>query len=155
VPAPGAIVLADRCYARHGGLASVWARGADPIVRYGLSGSAVRDPEGNRVTLNTVLGRPGLPDLVDLPVELPGPQGTWRATRLVVARRPEAAALKSRARVDRRRLTRLALLTLLGTLLGPVRATAWLARLGRLRRLLAEPPRRRPNQLDHAHDLLC
>jgi hypothetical protein len=102
VPAPGAIVLADRCYARHGGLASVWARGADPIVRYGLSGSAVRDPEGNRVTLNTVLGRPGLPDLVDLPVELPGPQGTWRATRLVVARRPEAAALKSRARVDRK-----------------------------------------------------
>jgi hypothetical protein len=102
VPAPGAIVLADRCYARHGGLSSVWAQDADLIVRYGLSSSAMRDMAGGRVTLNAVLQRSGLPDRIDLPVELPGPNGTWQPARLVLARRPGASAAKSRARIDRK-----------------------------------------------------
>ena len=45
-PTPGSIVLADRCDARHGGLAAVWSAGADLVVRYGLSSSAVREPGG-------------------------------------------------------------------------------------------------------------
>jgi hypothetical protein len=99
-PAPGAIVLADRCYARHGGLSSVWAQGADVIVRYGLSSSAMRDRAGGRVTLNAVLQRPGLPDRLDLPVELPGPGDTWHPGRLVLLRRPAGSAAKARARID-------------------------------------------------------
>ena len=67
-PTQGAIVLADRCYARHGGMAAVWDQGADLVVRYGLSSSALRDPTGARVTLNGVLRRPNLPDRLDLPV---------------------------------------------------------------------------------------
>ena len=102
VPTPGAIVLADRGYARHGGLSSVWSQGADLIVRYGLSSSAMREPGGGRVTLNAVLQRPGLPDRLDLPVELPGPGGAWRQARLIVARRPEGSADKARARIDRK-----------------------------------------------------
>jgi len=101
-PAPGAVVLADRGYARHGGLASVWTRGADLVARYGLSGSAVRDPGRARVTLNAVPRRPGLPDRLDLPVELPGPGDTWRAGRRVLVRRPAGSAAKARARVDRK-----------------------------------------------------
>jgi hypothetical protein len=38
-PAPGAIVLADPCHARLGGMSSVWTRDADLIMRYRLSGS--------------------------------------------------------------------------------------------------------------------
>lgn len=101
-PAPGAIVLADRCYARHGGLSSVWTQGADLIVRYGLSSSAMRDRAGGRVTLKAVLQRPGLPDRLDLPVELPGPGDTWYPGRLVLLRRPAGSAAKTRARIDRK-----------------------------------------------------
>jgi hypothetical protein len=101
-PTPGAIVLADRCYARHGGMAAVWGQGADLVVRYGLSSSALRDPAGARVTLNGVLARPDLPDRLDLPVRLPGPGGGWRPGRLVLVRRPAASAAKSRARIDRK-----------------------------------------------------
>ena len=101
-PTPGAIVLADRCYARHGGMAAVWGQGADLVVRYGLSSSAVREPGGARVTLNGVLGRPGLPDQLDLPVELPGPGGRWHPGRLILMRRPAGSAAKSRARIDQK-----------------------------------------------------
>jgi hypothetical protein len=101
-PTPGAIVLADRCYARHGGMAAVWSAGADLVVRYGLSSSAVREPGGARVTLNGVLRRPALPDRLDLPVELPGPDGRWHPGRLLLVRRPAASAAKSRARIDRK-----------------------------------------------------
>ena len=87
-PTPGAIVLADRCYARHGGMAAVWGQGADLVVRYGLSSSALRDPNGARVTLNGVLRRPDLPDRLDLPVRLPGPGDSWHAGRLILVRRP-------------------------------------------------------------------
>ncbi|MGE3292731.1 MAG: transposase [Geminicoccaceae bacterium] len=98
-PTPGAIVLADRCYARHGGMAAVWAAGADLVVRYGLSSSAVQDPEGARVTLNGVLGRP---DRLDLPVRLPGPAGRWHPGRLILVRRPPGSAAKSRARIEQK-----------------------------------------------------
>jgi hypothetical protein len=54
-------VLADRCYARHGGMGAVWTQGADLVVRYGLSSSALQDEAGHRVTLNDVLRRPGVP----------------------------------------------------------------------------------------------
>jgi len=101
-PTPGAIVLADRCYARHGGLAAVWSAGADLVVRYGLSSSAVREPGGARVTLNGVLRRPGLPARLDLPVELPGPGGSWHPGRLLLMRRPAGSAAKSRARIDQK-----------------------------------------------------
>lgn len=101
-PVPGAIVLADRCYARHGGMAAVWAAGADLVVRYGLSSSAVREPGGARVTLNGVLRRPGLPDGLDLPVELPGPGGRWHPGRLILVRRPAGSAAKSRARIEQK-----------------------------------------------------
>ena len=72
-------MLADRCYARHGGMAAVWDQGADLVVRYGLSSSALRDPSGARVTLNGVLRLPGLPDRLGLPVALPGPGDSWHA----------------------------------------------------------------------------
>jgi len=101
-PTPGAIVLADRCYARHGGMAAVWGQGADLVVRYGLSSSALRDPTGARVTLNGVLRRPGLPDRLDLPVRLPGPDDSWHAGRLLLVRRPAGSAAKSRARIDQK-----------------------------------------------------
>ena len=101
-PAPGAIVLADRCYARHGGMAAVWGAGADLVVRYGLSSSALLDPAGARLTLNGVLGRPDLPDRLDLPVRLPGPDGSARPGRLILLRRPAASAAKSRARIERK-----------------------------------------------------
>ena len=101
-PTQGAIVLADRCYARHGGMAAVWDQGADLVVRYGLSSSALRDPTGARVTLNGVLRRPNLPDRLDLPVRLPGPGDSWHAGRLVLVRRPASSAAKSRARIDRK-----------------------------------------------------
>jgi hypothetical protein len=52
------------------------------------------------------------------------------------------------------RLTRLALLGLLAALLGRCRSGAWRAKRQRLERLLAEPPRRRQDQLDHAQELL-
>jgi hypothetical protein len=52
------------------------------------------------------------------------------------------------------RLTRLALLGLLAALLGTCRQIASPAKRRRLQRLLAEPPRRRQAQLDHAHELL-
>ena len=100
-PDSGAIVLADRCYARHGGMGAVWTQGADLGVRYGLSSSALQDEAGHRVTLNDVLRRPGLPERLDLPVRLPGPGATWRAGRLVLVRLPEASAARSRARVER------------------------------------------------------
>jgi hypothetical protein len=99
-PAPGAIVLADRCYARHGGMAAVWGAGADLVVRYGLSSSALLDPAGARLTLNGVLGRPDLPDRLDLPVRLPGPDGSRWPGRLILLRRPAASAAKSRARIE-------------------------------------------------------
>jgi hypothetical protein len=83
-------------------MAAVWGQGADLIVRYGLSSSALRDPAGAMVTLNGVLGRPGLPDRLDLPVRLPGPGGGWRPGRLVLVRRPAASAAKSRARIERK-----------------------------------------------------
>ena len=100
-PTPGAIVLADRCYARHGGMAAVWTRGADLVVRYGLSSSALRDPSGARVTLNGVLRQPELSDRLDLSVELPGPGDSWHAGRLILVRRRADSAAKSRARIDR------------------------------------------------------
>jgi hypothetical protein len=102
VAAPGAIVLADRCYARHGGMAAVWGAGADLVVRYGLSSSALVDAAGARVTLNGVLGRTDLSDRLDLPVRLPGPDGGTRPGRLILVRRPPASAAKSRARIDRK-----------------------------------------------------
>ena len=46
-PTPGAIVLADRCYARHGGMAAVWTRGADLVVRYGLAAARCAIPAGH------------------------------------------------------------------------------------------------------------
>ena len=101
-PTPGAIVLADRCYARHGGLAAVWGQEADLIVRYGLSSSALQDPTGARVTLNGVLGRSDLPDRLDLPVRLPGPDGSWHPGRLILVRRAAASAARTRARVDQK-----------------------------------------------------
>jgi hypothetical protein len=52
------------------------------------------------------------------------------------------------------RLTRLALLSLLAALLGTCRLSAWRAKRRRLERLLAEPPRRRVQQLERTHDLL-
>ena len=101
-PARGAIVLADRCYARHAGLSAVWGCGADLVVRYGLSSSALCDARGDRVTLNDVLRRPGLPPCLDLPVWLPGPDGAWCRGRLLVRRRPAGSAAKSRARIERK-----------------------------------------------------
>ena len=102
-PTPGAIVLADRCYARHGGMAAVLDRGADLVVRYGLSSSALRDPSGARVTLNGVLRQPELSDRLDLSV------GAARAGRQLARgpadpRAPGRAdsAAKSRARIDRK-----------------------------------------------------
>ena len=83
-PTPDAIMLADRCHARHGGLAAVGSQAADLIVRYGLSSSALQDPTGARVTLNGVLGRSDLPDRPDLPVRLPGPDGSWHPGRLLL-----------------------------------------------------------------------
>jgi hypothetical protein len=97
-PALGAIALADRCYARHSGLSSVWAQDSDLIVRYGLSSRAMPDMAGGRVTLDVVLQRPGLPNRV----ELPRPDGTWPPARLVLVRRPEASAAKSWARIVRK-----------------------------------------------------
>jgi hypothetical protein len=142
-PTQGAIVLADRCDARHGGLAAVWAPGADLIVRHGLSSSALRDPGGARVTLNGVLRRPGLPDRLDLPVALPGPGGSWHAGRLILVRRPAGSAAKSRARVDQKARRRggtatlkqrraadwLVLLTTLEAATGPVERVLALYRL--------------------------
>jgi hypothetical protein len=77
------------------------SKGADLVVRYGLSSSALQDAAGHRVTLNAVLRRPDLPERLDLPVRPPGPGGAWRAGRLVVIRLPEDGAARSRARVER------------------------------------------------------
>jgi hypothetical protein len=101
-PGRGAIVLADRCYARHAGLSAVWGCGADLVVRYGLSSSALCDARGDRITLNDLLRRPGLPPCLDLPVWLPGPDGAWCRGRLVVRRRAAGSAAKSRARIERK-----------------------------------------------------
>ena len=83
-------------------MAAVWDQGADLVVRYGLSSSALRDPTGARVTLNGVLRRPNLSDRLDLPVRLPGPGDSWHAGRLILVRRPADSAAKSRARVDQK-----------------------------------------------------
>jgi IS4 transposase len=49
-----------------------------------------------------VLRRPGLPDRLDLPVRLPGPDDSWHAGRLILVRRPAGSAAKSRARLDQK-----------------------------------------------------
>lgn len=101
-PTPGAIVIADRHYAKAKGLERALAGGADVIVRYGLTGCALRDPAGRRVTLAAILAQGGLADREDRPVVLAQGDGTARPARLVLIRQPAASAARARERARRK-----------------------------------------------------
>jgi hypothetical protein len=99
-PPAGAVVVADRFYAKAGGLAAAAGRGAGVVVRYGMTGCALLDAEGGRIGLKGVLAREAeLPDVADLPVRVPRPGGAPPlAARLVLRRLPPGAAAEARAR---------------------------------------------------------
>jgi hypothetical protein len=104
-PAPGAVVVADRFYARAGGLSAIAERGGGLVVRHGMTGRALLDGGGRRIGPKDVLAREAeLPDVADLPVRMPRPGGDAPPlpARLVLLRLPPEAAAEARARARRK-----------------------------------------------------
>ena len=107
-PPAGAVCVADRIYAKARGLFAAKDRGADVVVRYGMTGCALLGEDGGRLGLKDVLARGDLPDLADLPVRVPRPDaadGPPLDARLILWRRPAdvAAVARERARREARR----------------------------------------------------
>lgn len=107
-PPAGAVCVADRIYAKARGLFAAKGRGADVVVRYGMTGCALLDEGGARLGLKDVLARGDLPDLADVPVRVPRPDAPDDPpldARLILWRRPAdvAAAARERARREARR----------------------------------------------------
>src|SRR4051794_8499274 len=107
-PPAGAVSVADRIYAKARGLFAAKDRGADVVVRYGMTGCALLGGDGGRLGLKDVLARGDLPDLADLPVRVPRPDaadGPPLDARLILWRRPAggAPAAPERARRGGRR----------------------------------------------------
>jgi hypothetical protein len=66
-PPAGAVCVADRIYAEARGLFAARDRGADVVVRYGMTGCALLGGGGRGLGLKDVLARGDLPDLADVP----------------------------------------------------------------------------------------
>src|SRR3954470_21237028 len=107
-PPAGAVCVADRIDAKARGLFAAKDRGADVVVRYGVTGCALLGEDGGRLGLKDVLARGDLPDLADLPVRVPRPDaadGPPLDARLILWRGPAdvAAAARERPRREARR----------------------------------------------------
>lgn len=102
--ARGEIWVADRCYARPGGLRSIVDRGGDYVVRMGARSLKLHHPDGRPFNLSAFLkscGKRG----GDVPILVGRARGRrgWRPlpARLVAIRKPADAAARSRRAAQR------------------------------------------------------
>jgi hypothetical protein len=102
--APGDLILGDRGYAHRRGLSSVLQAGGDFLVRINWQNLPLEDAQQQRLDLAKLLGQIQGEEVVDLEVRTMADASRKIAAlpvRLIVARKPEAAAEKDRQKIRR------------------------------------------------------
>jgi hypothetical protein len=103
-PVQGDLVIADRCYARPGGLAHIVESGGDFLIRTGMKSLRMQHLGGERVDLQALLDRSKAKGGVDLIVEvMHASKKDWVPikARLVILPKPRKAAQDSRRKALR------------------------------------------------------
>lgn len=104
-PAPGDIVVGDRIYTKVRQLSHVVERGADFIVRRGLTSCRLQHPDGQAVKLGPILKTMNRNKTLDLPVLVPQPKPGGQAplrARLIIRHIGEEQAAEARQRTRRK-----------------------------------------------------
>jgi hypothetical protein len=101
----GEIRIGDRVFAKPGGLAKARAEGADVIVRCTWNSLHLRLPDGRPFAWAPVFSAARADGLLELDVlvDKPRPERGWepQPMRLIILRKPPAAAIRSRAKARR------------------------------------------------------
>lgn len=105
---PGEVLVADRFYAKAKGVHQVVAQGGHVVVRRGLTACRLVAADGQKLDAQAILALARVNPTLDLPVHVPPPQGSTAEpipARLIIRRKPAAAAERARAQA-RRKATR-------------------------------------------------
>jgi Transposase DDE domain len=101
---PGEVLVADRFYAKAKGVHAVVAQGGHVVIRRGLTACRLLGADGQRLDAKAILALARANPTLDLPVLVPAPEGTTAdplPARLIIRRKPLAAAERAQARATR------------------------------------------------------
>ena len=102
---PGEVLVADRFYAKAKGIHQVVAQGGHVVVRRGLTACRLVAADGRKLDAKAVLALARANPALDLPVLVPAPEGSAAApipARLIIRRKPAAAAARAQAKAVRK-----------------------------------------------------
>jgi hypothetical protein len=102
---PGEVLVADRFYAKAKGIHQVVAQGGHVVIRRGLTACRLLAADGQKLDAKAILALARAHPTLDLPVLVPAPQGAAAPAlpaRLIIRRKPAAAAERARARAVRK-----------------------------------------------------
>ena len=103
--APGEVLVADRFYAKARGIHQVVAQGGHVVIRRGLTACRLIAADGQKLDAKAVLALARANPALDLAVLVPAPPGADAApipARLIIRRKPAAAAERAQARAMRK-----------------------------------------------------
>lgn len=102
---PGEVLVADRFYAKAKGVHAVVAQGGHVVIRRGLTACRLLGADGRKLDAKAILALARAHATLDLPVLVPAAEGTTAApipARLIIRRKPDAAAEQARVRAVRK-----------------------------------------------------
>ena len=102
---PGEVLVADRFYAKAKGIHQVVAQGGHVVVRRGLTACRLLAADGRKLDAKAILALARANPTLDLPVLVPAPEGSAAApipARLIIRRKPAAAAARAQAKAVRK-----------------------------------------------------
>lgn len=102
---PGEVLVADRFYAKAKGVHQVVAQGGHVVVRRGLTACRLLGADGRKLDAKAILALARGSPTLDLPVLVPAPPGSAAdpaPARLIIRRKPAAAAAQARAKAIRK-----------------------------------------------------
>ncbi|MGE3740447.1 MAG: transposase [Geminicoccaceae bacterium] len=102
---PGEVLVADRFYAKARGVHAVVAQGGHVVTRRGLTACRLLGTDGQKLAGKAILALARAQPTLDLPVLVPAPGGAVAdplPARLIIRRKPVAAAERARARAVRK-----------------------------------------------------
>ena len=102
---PGEVLVADRFYAKAKGVHQVVAQGGHVVIRRGLTACRLLGADGRKLDAKAILALARAHPTLDLPVLVPAAEGGGAAAlpaRLIIRRKPEAAAERARVRAARK-----------------------------------------------------
>ena len=102
---PGEVLVADRFYAKAKGVHQIVAQGGHVVVRRGLTACRLVTADGRKLDATAVLALARANPALDLAVLVPAPEGADAApipARLIIRRKPAAAAARAQAKAVRK-----------------------------------------------------